>query len=406
MTTTGAPASIPDSHLPASGGLPPIPDHMHVETLAIHAAHGADAATGAVAPPIYLSTTFEREADGSLPHGYLYARDATPNRTSLERVLAALEGGQAAAAFSAGMAATMAVFQSLAPGDHVILPTSVYYGTRKLLDQVFARWGLTMSSVDMQDADNVVGALRPTTRLVWVESPSNPLLAVADIERIATIAHDAGARCAVDNTWATPVAQQPLALGADLVMHSLTKALAGHSDLLGGALVGSHARVDAARATLKILGGCLDPHAAFLALRGLRTLHLRVERQCRNALALARHFEGHAALRRVHYPGLESHPGHATARRQMAAFGGMITFELRGGLAAAERFFDRLELVARAASLGGVESLASLPVHTSHHGLPEAALRAAGIDPGMVRLSIGVEDEADLVADLEHALAG
>jgi cystathionine beta-lyase/cystathionine gamma-synthase len=210
----------------------------------------------------------------------------------------------------------------------------------------------------------------------------------------------------VDNTFASPMLQQPLALGADLVMHSLTKTLAGHSDLIGGALVGSRARIDAARATMKVLGGCLDPHAAFLALRGLRTLQLRVERQCQSALALARHFEGHPALRRVIYPGLPSHPGHAIARRQMKAFGGILTLELAGGLAAACRFYDRLQLVARAASLGGVESLASLPVLSSHHGLPEAAVRAAGIDPGMVRLSIGVEDEADLVADLEQALAG
>jgi cystathionine beta-lyase/cystathionine gamma-synthase len=200
--------------------------------------------------------------------------------------------------------------------------------------------------------------------------------------------------------------QRPITLGADLVMHSLTKSLAGHSDLIGGALVGSRARMDTARALLKVLGGCLDPHAAFLTLRGLRTLHLRVERQCRTALGLARHFEGHPALRRVLYPGLESHPGHAVAKRQMTAFGGVLTLELAGGLAAAERFYDRLQIVARAASLGGVESLASLPVHTSHHGLGAEALRAAGIDPGMVRLSIGVEDEADLAADIEQALAG
>jgi cystathionine beta-lyase/cystathionine gamma-synthase len=208
----------------------------------------------------------------------------------------------------------------------------------------------------------------------------------------------------VDNTFASPHLQRPLALGADLVMHSLTKTLAGHSDLIAGALAGSRERVDAARATMKVLGGCLDPHAAYLALRGVRTLHLRVERQSANGLAVARALEGHPRVKRVLYPGLPSHPGHALAARQMSAFGGIVTLVLEGGLAAAESLYDRLSLVARAASLGGVESLASLPVHTSHYGLPDAKLREAGIDPGMVRLSMGVEDADDLVRDLERAL--
>ena len=217
-------------------------------------------------------------------------------------------------------------------------------------------------------------------------------------------AHQRGLVVVADNTFATPCLQRPLALGVDLVMHSLTKALAGHSDLIGGALVGSRERIDAARGTMKALGGCMDPHAAFLARRGLRTLHLRVARQCENAMALARRLEGRPGVRRVIYPGLASHPGHHVARRQMTAFGGLVTLELEGGLPAAERFYDRLRLVARAASLGGVESLASLPVHTSHYGLPAEKLREAGIDPGMVRLSLGVEDADDLIADVEGAL--
>jgi cystathionine gamma-synthase len=398
MTTTGAPASIPDSHLPASGGLPPIPGHMHVETLAIHAAHGADAATGAVAPPIYLSTTFEREADGSLPHGYLYARDATPNRTSLERVLAALEGGQAAAAFSAGMAATMAVFQSLAPGDHVILPTSVYYGTRKLLDQVFARWGLTMSSVDMQDADNVVGALRPTTRLVWVESPSNPLLAVADIERIATIAHDAGARCAVDNTWATPVAQQPLALGADLVMHSTTKYLGGHGDVTGGALVTREDDEFFQRVrTVQTAGGAVAaPFDCWLVVRGIKTLPCRIRAHTANATAVADFLASHPKVEAVHYPGLASHPGHAIAARQMSAFGGMVSVQVRGGREASLRVKSRVKVFIRATSLGGPESL------VEHRASVEAP--GSGTPDNLLRLSIGLEHPDDLIADLDQAL--
>jgi cystathionine gamma-lyase len=237
-----------------------------------------------------------------------------------------------------------------------------------------------------------------------VESPTNPGLEIVDLAAVCASAHARGLVVIADNTFATPHLQRPLALGADLVMHSLTKALAGHSDVIGGALAGSRARIDAARATMKVLGGCMDPHAAFLVLRGVKTLHLRVERQCDNALALARRLEGHAGVRRVLYPGLPTHPGHDVARRQMSAFGGVVTLVLAGGLPAAERFYDRLRLVARAASLGGVESLASLPVHTSHYGLPEDKLREAGIDPGMVRLSLGVEDAADVIADVERAL--
>jgi cystathionine beta-lyase/cystathionine gamma-synthase len=243
------------------------------------------------------------------------------------------------------------------------------------------------------------------TRALVLESPTNPALEIVDLAAVSAAAHARGLAVIVDNTFATPHLQRPLALGADLVMHSLTKSLAGHSDLIAGALAGPRRRIDSARAMMKVLGGCIDPHAAFLVQRGLKTLHLRVERQCANALALARRLEGHPALRRVLYPGLPSHPGHELAARQMAAFGGIVTLELAGGLAAAERFYDRLALVTRAASLGGVESLVSLPVHTSHYGLAEDKLREAGVDLGMVRLSLGVEDAADLVADVEQALA-
>jgi cystathionine beta-lyase/cystathionine gamma-synthase len=290
-------------------------------------------------------------------------------------------------------------------GDEVLASASLYGGTVRLLMELLPRFGVSARFVPALELPHVDRMASEKSRVLIVESPTNPTLDIVDLRAVSEAAHARGLVVVVDNTFATPLVQRPLALGADLVMHSLTKALAGHSDLIGGALAGSRARIEAARATMKVLGGCLDPHAAFLALRGLRTLHLRVERQSRNALALARRFEGHPGVRRVLYPGLASHPGHETARRQMSAFGGLLTLELEGGLAAAERFFDRLRLVTRAASLGGVESLASLPVHTSHHGLPEAMLRAAGIDPGMVRLSIGVEDENDLIADLEQALA-
>jgi cystathionine beta-lyase/cystathionine gamma-synthase len=228
---------------------------------------------------------------------------------------------------------------------------------------------------------------------------------VLDIGAVASAAHDRGLALIVDNTFATPCLQHPLAQGADLVMHSLTKALGGHTDIIGGALVGSKARIESARSLLKVLGGCLDPHAAFLVLRGLKTLHLRVQRQCENALALARRLEGHPKLSRVRYPGLPSHPAHEVARRQMSAFGGMVSIVLKGGLPAAESFYDHLRLVTRAASLGGVESLVSLPVHTSHHGYSDEQLRAAGVDPGSARISLGIEDAEDIIADVEQSLA-
>jgi cystathionine beta-lyase/cystathionine gamma-synthase len=336
---------------------------------------------------------------------FLYTRYANPTVRDLEEALAAVEGGESALALASGMAAMTTAVVSLArAGDEVLASASLYGGTVRLLTDLLPRFGVTarfLAAGDLEDVDRRAGE---RSRVLIVESPTNPTLEVIDLAAVCAAAHRRGLAVIVDNTFATPVLQRPLALGADLVMHSLTKALAGHSDLVGGALVGSRERVEVARAAMRILGGCMDPHAAFLVRRGMKTLHLRVERQCANALAVARALEGHGAVRRVLYPGLVSHPGHAVARRQMGAFGGMVTLELAGGLAAAERFYDRLRLVARAASLGGVESLASLPVHTSHYGLPEAKLREAGIDPGMVRLSMGVEDAADLIADVQQAL--
>jgi cystathionine gamma-synthase len=373
---------------------------MHVETIAVHGAHGADAATGAVAPPIHLSTTFERSADGSLPHGYLYARDGNPNRAALERVLAALEGGAVAAAFSAGQAATTAVFQALSPGDHVVLPASVYYGTRKLMDAVFSRWGLTMTSVDMRHADNVAAALRPNTRLVWVESPSNPLLAVADIERIAAIAHAAGARCAVDNTWATPVAQRPLSLGADLVMHSTTKYLGGHGDVTGGALVARDNDDFFQRVrTFQTAGGAIaSPFDCWLVVRGIKTLPHRIRAHTANATAVARFLESHPNVESVHYPGLPSHPGHEIAARQMSAFGGMVSVQVRGGRDASLRVKSRVTVFTRATSLGGPESL------IEHRASVESP--GSGTPDNLLRLSVGLEHADDLVADLDQALGG
>jgi len=379
-------------------------------TLAVHGR--GERRGGPLTPPIVQTSTFAfasaaemrrfLEGDDEL---FLYTRYANPTVRELEEGIAALEGAEAALALSSGMAAmTTALLSLVRAGDEVLGAASLYGGTLRLLTETLPRFGVTSRLVGLEDLSRVDEIAGPATRAVVLESPTNPTLEVVDLAAAAAAAHRRSLAVVVDNTFAGPHLQRPLALGADVVMHSLTKSLAGHSDLIAGALAGSRERIDAARATMKVLGGCLDPHAAFLALRGVRTLHLRVERQSANALAVARALEGHPRVKRVLYPGLSSHPGHALAARQMSAFGGVVTLVLEGGLPAAERLYDRLSLVARAASLGGVESLASLPVHTSHYGLPPEKLREAGIDPGMVRLSMGVEDAADLVRDLERAL--
>lgn len=380
-------------------------------TTAVHGGH--DPARGPLAAPVVQSSTFAfassaemrryLEGDDEL---FLYTRYANPTVRDLEEALAALEGAEAALALSSGMAAmTTAVTSLCGAGDEVLASGSLYGGTVRLLTAFLPRLGVSARFLGREEIERLPDVAGERSRVLVLESPTNPTLEVLDLAAACARARTRGLAVVVDNTFATPFLQRPLLLGADLVVHSLTKALAGHSDVIGGALAGPRDRVEAARATMKVLGGCLDPHAAFLVRRGLKTLHLRVERQSANALALARRLEGHPRVRRVLYPGLPSHPGHEVARRQMAAFGGMVTLVLEGGLASAERFYDRLRLVARAASLGGVESLASLPVHTSHYGLPDERLSEAGIDPGMVRLSVGVEDVLDLVSDVEQALS-
>ncbi len=338
---------------------------------------------------------------------YLYTRYANPTLRELEETLAGLEEAEAALALASGMAAASTGLLSLVKaGDEILASSSLYGGTTRLLKDLFPNLGIATRLVPVGELEDLSSLVCERTRAVIVESPTNPTLDILDLSAVAEQAHRLGLALLVDNTFATPVLQRPLALGADLVMHSLTKALSGHSDLIGGALVGSRERIEKARGVMKLLGGCLDPHAAFLVQRGLKTLHLRVERQCANALALAEHLLAHPKVSAVRYPGLASHPGHATARRQMSAFGGMVAFSLDGGLPAAERFYDGLRLMARAASLGGVETLVSLPVHTSHYGYSADQLAAAGVDPGMVRVSLGVEDAADLLADIDSALAG
>ncbi|MBA3497412.1 MAG: aminotransferase class V-fold PLP-dependent enzyme [Gemmatimonadales bacterium] len=373
---------------------------MRIETLAVHAGHAPDPATGAVTPPINLSTTFARDADGSLPHGFIYARSDNPTRRELERALAALEGGDTALAFASGMAATAAVFQSMLPGEHVVAPQDAYYGTARLLREVMAGWGLASTLVDMTDLHAVAAAITPRTRLVWIETPSNPSLAVTDIARVVAIAHAAGARCVCDNTWATPLLQRPLALGCDLVMHSTTKYLGGHSDLTGGALVSPGDDAWAARLrTLQALGGAV-PSAfdCWLLMRGIRSLSWRMRGHCENAAAVAAFLAGHDRVETVHYPGLASDPGHAVAAGQMTAFGGMVSAQVRGGAEAALDVVRRVRLFTRATSLGGTESLIE---HRASVEGPESRT-----PPGLLRLAVGLEHADDLVEDLDQALRG
>lgn len=373
---------------------------MHIETVAVHAGHSPDPATGAVTPPIHTSTTFARDADGNLPHGYIYARSDNPTRRELEASLAALEGGGAAVAFASGMAATAAVLQSLAPGDHVIAPLDAYYGTATLLRDVMAGWGLQNTLVDMTDAGAVAAAVGSRTRLIWVETPSNPSLAVSDITRIAAIAHGAGALCVCDNTWATPVLQRPLALGADLVMHSTTKYLGGHSDITGGALIApADGGLTARLRVLQHLGGAV-PSAfdCWLVMRGIRTLPWRMRAHCANAAAVAGFLRSHPAVETVHYPGLVDDPGHAVAARQMSDFGGMVSVEVRGGAAPALDVVRRVRLFTRATSLGGPESL------IEHRASVEGP--ASRTPAGLLRLAIGLEHPEDLIEDLDQALRG
>jgi cystathionine gamma-synthase len=378
----------------------PTPDSWRFETLAVHAGAGPDPVTGAVRPAIHLSTTFERAADGSFPSGFAYVRDANPNRQALESAMAALEGGAVGVAFASGMAASNAIFQALAPGDHVIAPLDAYYGTSKLLREQFERWGLQASFVDMTDLAAVRAALRPNTRLLWTETPSNPTIAVTDLRAIADLGRAAGALTACDNTWATPFLQRPLALGLDLVMHSTTKYLSGHSDVMGGVVVAREAGAFAER--LRVLqssaGAVPAPFDCWLVLRGIRTLPWRMRAHCANAATLAAFLEGHPAVERVHYPGLASDPGHRVAQAQMDAAGGMLSFVVRGGRERAFAVAAALRVFTRATSLGGPETL------IEHRASIEGPKTRA--PEGLLRVSVGLEHADDLVADLRQALEG
>jgi len=374
---------------------------MKLETLAVHAGRAPDPATGAVREPIHLSTTFERGPDGHYPRGWNYSRTGNPNRDALERAVAALEGGAAAVAFASGSAATLAAFTLAAPGGRIVCSSDCYHGTARQLREVLPRFGVRAEFVDTTDLDAVAGALAPGAALLWVETPSNPLLRVSDLAALARLAHDHGALLGCDNTFASPVLQRPLAHGADLAMHSSTKFLGGHSDVVGGIVVlrEEGPLQGRLREFQGAGGGVPSPFDCWLLLRSLPTLPLRVRAQSACALVVARFLANDRRVERVHYPGLEGHPGHALAASQMAdGFGAVVSFEVPGGAREALATAARVRLFTRATSLGGVESLIEhrASIEGPHTLTPQ----------GLLRLSIGLEDPADLVGDLDAALSG
>jgi cystathionine gamma-synthase len=370
---------------------------MRIETLAVHAGRQIDASTGAVSAGICLSTTFERDADGSYPRGYVYGRSDNPNRHALEQALAAVEGGTDAAAFGSGLAAIAAVFQALKAGDHVIVAAETYHGTAKLLREVFAPWGLEVSFVDMTDTAAISAALQPNTKLLWSETPSNPLLKITDLAAVAEIAHGAGAICACDNTL-VPIVQKPFECGVDLVVHSTTKYVGGHCDVTGGVVVTSapNELFDRVRLIQTSAGAVPAPFDCWLVLRGVRTLPWRMRAHSENALAVATFLTSHPAVATVNYPGLPGHARHDLAARQMTAFGGLLSFETKGGRDAAIAMAAKTKIFTQATSLGGVESLIEhrASVIGESSSTPQALLRC----------SIGLEHADDLIEDLAQAL--
>jgi cystathionine gamma-lyase len=375
-------------------------------TRAIHAGQSPDPSTGAVMPPIYATSTYAQSSPG-VHQGFEYSRSHNPTRFAYERCAAGLEGGTRGFAFASGLAATSTLLELLDSGDHVVAMDDLYGGSYRLFERVRRRSaGLDFSFVDLTDPAAFEAAIRPNTKLVWIETPTNPLLKIVDIAAIAAIAKRHGLLVAVDNTFASPIVQRPLALGADIVMHSATKYLNGHSDMVGGMLVvGDNAELADQLAFLQnAVGGVQGPFDSFLALRGLKTLHLRMRAHCDNALAIAQYLEKHPGIEKVLYPGLPSHPQHALAKRQMQGFGGIVSVYVKGGLDAARRFCERTELFTLAESLGGVESLVNHPAIMTHASVPPERRAQLGVADNLVRLSVGVEDVADLVGDLDRAL--
>ncbi|WP_285492041.1 cystathionine gamma-synthase [Actinomadura sp. NBRC 104425] len=376
--------------------------HRAFETLAIHAGQEPDPATGAVVPPIYQVSTYKQDGIGGLRGGYEYSRSANPTRTALEVCLAELEGGARGLAFASGLAAEDALLRTVcAPGDHAVIPGDAYGGTYRLFAKVFERWGLAYDPVPLGDVAAVRAAVRPETKVIWVETPTNPLLGVADIAALAEVAHEAGALLVVDNTFASPYLQRPLALGADVVVHSTTKYLGGHSDVVGGALVAADADLGERLAFHQnSMGAVAGPFDAWLTLRGVKTLAVRMDRHCANAAAVVDMLTAHPAVEQVLYPGLPDHPGHETAAKQMRGFGGMVSFRM-GSPEAAVRVCERTELFTLGESLGGVESLIEHPARMTHASAAGSPLE---VPADLVRLSVGIEDAGDLLADLRRAL--
>jgi cystathionine gamma-synthase len=370
---------------------------MRIETVAVHAGHTIDPATGAVSAPIHLSTTFERDLEGTYSRGFMYTRNNNPNRQALEEGISELEGGAGAAAFASGTGATGAIFQALGPGDHVLAHIDAYYGTSRLLREIFLRWGLEADFIDMSDLAAVKKALRPKTKIAWMETPSNPLLKVVDLAGISKVVHDAGALCVCDNTWA-PILQRPFDLGADFILHSTTKYFGGHCDVLGGIVVAKNDNDLFQRIrNIQYEGGAVpSPFDCWLILRGMQSLPWRMRAHSENAFKVASWLANHQRVEAVHYPGLALHAGHEIAVRQMSAFSGMLSFEVREGMDAAMGVAARTNLFVRATSLGGVESLI------------EHRASIKGEDPrtpqGLLRLSIGLEHPDDLIEDLSQAL--
>jgi len=373
-------------------------------TRALHIGQGPDPATGAVVQPIHLATTFAQQGVGK-HKGYEYSRSGNPTRAALEECLAGLEDAKHGLAFSSGLGAETTLMLLLNPGDHVVYMEDVYGGTFRLFDKVLKRYGMTFTAVDAGDMDAVDRSITPATKLVWLESPTNPLMRIVDIDAVSEVAHSHGAMVCVDNTFATPYLQQPLHLGADFVVHSSTKYIGGHSDVVGGAIMTDNDELEQKlRFHQNAVGAVPSPFDCWLLLRGIKTLALRVDRQSQNAMEVAQVLEKNKAVKRVYYPGLASHPSHAVASRQMRMFGGMMSIEVADE-ATALRTLERLKLFALAESLGAVESLAEHPALMTHASIPASERKRIGVGDGLIRLSIGVEDVSDLIADLESALA-
>ena len=380
------------------------PNHWGFSTRAVHVGQGPDPQTGAVVQPIHMATTFAQQGVGK-HRGFEYSRTGNPTRNALEENLAALEDARHCLAFASGLGAETTLMLLLDPGDHVVYMEDVYGGTFRLFERVLKRFGLTFSAVDAADVDAVERSMTPRTRMVWLESPTNPLLRVVDIDAVSEVAHTHGAAVCVDNTFATPYLQQPLHLGADVVVHSSTKYIGGHSDVVGGALMTNDGELEKRlRFHQNAVGAVPSPFDCWLLLRGVKTLALRVERQCQSAMEVAQALRRHPAVRRVFYPGFEDHPHHAVAARQMRLYGGMVSFEVEDE-PTAFRVLERLRIFALAESLGAVESLAEHPARMTHASIPAEERKRSGVGDGLIRLSIGVEDAADLIGDLENALS-